>query len=278
MNELNSSDITMSGLDTDGQLYGLFGVCRSGTTAIEKLFALAGVKTFHQPIKSSLVKGIPHIDLECGKPNKSRTTNQDLAIKETLGAYTVATCTFDPLEVMLNSTPDTQEIHTAITVKDPFHNFLSWLSMVEVAPPKTPMSTEHLLDNFILSSQTLFGVYEKSLSLGLRTTIFDYESLKTDQDNMAAQDLLNRLELDPGIYTSEAWSSGGSIDSAESGIIHLVPRADNKLHLQLDNSTKFEYFAPNADLLPADTHQLVQDKLVKAGTYEEYQIMLLHTD
>jgi len=275
MSELNSATLTMSGLEDAETVYGVFGVCRSGTTAIEKLLALGGVPAYHQPIKTSLLQGTASIDLAEYRGDESSPSH--IAIKETLGAYSMSTSTFNPLATLRANVPDVR-LHTVFTVKHPFYNFLSWINMVEMAPPKSGrhIGTEELLDNYILASQTLFSVFEESRDADIATTVFDYESLREKSGDAAARRLLSDLGINSGTYSQSSWSSTGSVRGERSGIIHITAPSANPLHDRLDASSGLQYFAPDLQQLPVDLHADTQNRLANEGLYDNYAQMLAH--
>jgi len=181
MPHIESADMTISSLPTEAPVYAILGVCRSATTAVEKLLAVADITAYHQIIKSSLLSGVANVDINDYAPVPPRP-DQPIAIKETIGAYSQATATFRPSDILLKSM-EPERLQTVFTVKEPFHNFLSWMDMAAMAPPKSrlPLSAEELLTNYILSSQTVFSMFEDSRRRAGKTTVFSYDSLRGRQ-------------------------------------------------------------------------------------------------
>jgi len=277
MSEANSGAV-LSGLERDARIFGIFGVCRSGTTAMQKLLISAGVVAYHQPIKSTLSRGETVVDLSAGG-RVSAEARRQIAIKEAIGSYSVLACTYDALGPIADSVPTPEQVQTIITLKDPYNNFLSWIRMTENAPPRKPVTTEQLLENFILSYKTLHGIFEESRRRGIKTTVFDYDSdsMKDNAEELA-QGLLDSIGLDSTAYTEGSWASIGGVDSPETSVIHLYPRPANILHDHLDASRGLEYVPPHdgAQILSPDMQVAVMSRLIDSGVYTAHNAMLQH--
>ena len=153
----------------------LIGPCRVGTTAL--FLSLSKVsKAYYQPLKSILRTGLGELEIE--------PSLKPISIKETLGPFHPAECSLDPLSILLEAGYPMEKLSLVSMFRHPFDTYRSWEeSFLDVNPSL-----------FINAYQSAEKVTRQGKSLGVKTSVFLYESLGISP-SMVLERLFSQLPL-----------------------------------------------------------------------------------
>lgn len=182
--------------------------CRSGTTAQLRVFAENGIPSLYQPIKATLRRQMD------GEEGLFRIPDVGhVFIKETLGPYTEAESTIDPLAVLLEAGVPQEKIILITMMRDPIDAACSWIERFSFGAERSV-----LMENLVKAYQTVDRISERAKSIGVETHAFVYESLRdNDPDDVTAR-LFRRLHLPFSSTSLENWTALPAMGSEESGI------------------------------------------------------------
>jgi hypothetical protein len=138
-------------------------------------------------------------------------------LKETIGPYSHAESTFNPLQVLLAAGVPTENITLLISMRDPVLTATSWLENFR----NQGLTKRELLTNFIHAFETLEAMSEQATALGIKTARFAHEilgdpsSVETGYSALFRQLGVDFLNL-PFVRN---WRKLPSIDDPASGIV-----------------------------------------------------------
>jgi len=241
-------------------LFCAWGKCRVGSTPLSNLFALAGMPSYHQPVKSILrhalvgSQGAPWLVPSAAK-------QPDIFAKETAGPYVLAESLFIPLQPLVEAGYPPDKLHVLILDRDPASSLASWLDKWS---DRAPEST--LVYNYVAAALNAVRVENYARRHGIPVTHYVYEASKQSISSVRA--LFDRLGLArrfaEDIVTD--WKEMGQLESENTRIIFpnvppIFPTAG--IH---GSDTAYRYRVRQAGL--SESHV---DILKRCGVYEVYR-------
>jgi hypothetical protein len=158
--------------------------CRSGTTVMLRVLGAMGAQAHFQPLKNLLRWQMQAQPFRWALP--ATNNGQPVYLKETLGPYTMAEATFNPLELLLRAGVPASHIHLWLYTRAPLDSFASWSrwwgSKTDVA-------------YFIASYQTLVQIEAQAAQLAIPTTTLTYEIFATQPIPLVISRLAEQLGL-----------------------------------------------------------------------------------
>lgn len=172
----------------------LVGPCRSGTTAQAKVFRAAGILAHHQPLKSVLRCLLQGQDETYTLPEVPR-----LLLRETLGPYTLAESSFDPLAILLEAGVPREKVQVILMVREPLSTLTSWMEYFS-----SRRAGQILVRNCIEAYRNIQRIQQEALSDGLVALHYVYEALRDADPASVSQALFSRLGI-PLVYRELDW-------------------------------------------------------------------------
>jgi hypothetical protein len=168
------------------EIFLLVGPCRSGTTAQAKVFRAAGILAHHQPLKSVLRCLLQGQEETYTLPQVPR-----LLVRETLGPYTLAEATFDPLALLLQAGVPRARLRIILMLREPLSTLTSWKTTFAPGQEGTI-----LVHNCIAAYRTLQRIQEQALAAGLPVVLHSvYEAWRDADPASVSETLFARLGL-----------------------------------------------------------------------------------
>jgi len=217
--------------------------CRSGSTAILRVFGAAGIKAHYQQIKTLMRWETVGTILNWEFPH----TDDIVFLKETLGPYNTKDATLNPINVLIDSGIRLNQITILILGRKPVDTWRSW---------KRIWGNKTNKEIFNLAYETTELIRLQAIELKIETITVVYEAFKYDRDRVIMQifDKLGILFCDKFI---DDWIKLPPLGSHESNVIFpkqpIIYRVDD-LHSALKQSRCFEYLASNC--LTAESNHL----------------------
>lgn len=242
------------------RLFYAWGKCRVGSTPLSNLFALAGMPSFHQP-----VKGILRHALLGGQgtpwPIPSAADEPIMFAKETAGPYVLAESLFVPLQPLVESGYPPDRLHLLMLDREPESSLASWLENWRTRAPENT-----LVRNYVVAALNGVRVESYARRHGIPVSHYVYEASKESVSSLRA--LFDRLGLasrfDDHIVTD--WKEMGHLESENSRIVFSdVPPIfpSNGIH---GSDTAYRYRARQSKL--DERHA---DLLERCGVNEVYR-------
>lgn len=226
-------------------LFLLIAPCRSGTTAMLRVFGALNMPAYFQPLKNilrwQLVGGSWAWEIPAGRP---------VFAKETLGPYTLAEATFNPLELLHTAGYPLDKIHLILQMRHPYPTWASW------------QQWWHGKTSFDLFQQTYFtaeAIRQQALELGLNPYLFIYEKFQQAPPAEVIQQFLGRLNLPYTPHTTQHWDKLPPFGSPESWIV--LPEEPptfitDHIHDPVHQATELKYVPGRFNLPPADVEAI----------------------
>ncbi len=267
---VTTSDLS-SRIDFQGQIPNIIlgvGPCRSGTTAMLRVFAEAGIDAWSQPIKTTLR------DFLNGKPNPYVFTVPDkpvIFIKETLGADTREESTLNPLAVLLDAGVPAEKLHVLALTREPLATVDSWIRVIKKSSP------EELVAHALQAITTTARIKQQADRLGISTNSFVYESLRDNQPSSVIEKLFNRLGLPFSSSILENWL----IQPLEHHPhLHLIPQLDvyqtrEDVYGKLRKSNGLTFFPPKEEEIVKQLHPDYFVSMHDNGIFDVYNQLRL---
>ncbi|HEY1348285.1 MAG TPA: hypothetical protein VGF67_01510 [Ktedonobacteraceae bacterium] len=177
------------------EIFLLVGPCRSGTTAQAKVFRAAGMLAHHQPLKSVL-----RCLLQGQQETYTLPQVPQLCLRETLGPYTRAEATLDPLALLLQAGVPGAKVRVILMLREPLSTLTSWKETFAQG-----RESAILVHNCIAAYQTMQRIQEQALSAGLPVLHYVYEALRDTDPASLSQRLFARLGLNL-VYRELDWN------------------------------------------------------------------------
>lgn len=249
--------------------------CRSGTTAQLRVFAGAGIQAHYQPLKAIMR------EIENGKEGRFvvPADKQTIFIKETVGPYTDAESTLDPVSILLNAGLPKDKLHVIPMLRQPLVTFASWVKVNEAVKEFFGGAVEGdvLLRNVIRSYNTVSRIRDDALCAKIPTTTYVQESLRDNRPEQVVKSMLARTGVSYNPSSVSGWKELAPLGSPKSGIIFhpegTAPYEDQGstiIHRLLTESDGLIYHDKEESML----HRIVDDtyrrKLYDSGIYELY--------
>lgn len=169
----------------------MIGPCRSGTTAISRSVANAGMPVVYQKVKEALrtvrlLSKPEEMDenLRADLLSVQVLPEESLRIpagpvvfwKETLGGYTALESSFDPVSMLLNAGWLPQEISLITILRDPIVCLESWMKCFGKSGKSTVMA------NFSTAMEATQRIGERATKAGVQHIPFVYEAFSSSAD------------------------------------------------------------------------------------------------
>lgn len=172
----------------------LVGPCRSGTTAQAKVFRASGILAHHQPLKSVL---------RCLLQDQEETYTlpevPQLLLRETLGPYTLAEASLDPVTILLKAGVPREKLHVILMVREPLSTLTSWKEFFSFN-----RDSETLVKNFIEAYRTVQRIRQEALSHKLFMLHYVYEALRDNDPALVNEKLFSQLGMEI-VYRDIDW-------------------------------------------------------------------------
>ncbi len=156
--------------------------CRSGTTALLRVFGSAGLESHYQPLKNILRWRMQGEEMRWGLPRAAR-----LYLKETLGPYTLQEAQFDPLAALLQAGVPAGRLRVFVAGRVPLNCWASWTGW---------WGGRTCVEIFIEAYRTTEMIRRRALALGIPATVFAYEAIRDNGGELAISRLFARLGVD----------------------------------------------------------------------------------
>lgn len=234
--------------------------CRSGTTAMLRVMGNMGVSAYFQPLKNLLRWKMQGQLFSWTLPVGASKT---IYIKETLGPYSLAEATFNPLSLLLQAGVPPHKLHIWIYGRYPLHSYASWLKWWQ---DKTN------LNYFTTTYQTIAQIYQQAIDANIITTTLTYEVLGRYPITLIIARLAQRFGL---TFTNKAvtgWQSQPHFGSIKSKIflpeeppIFVTPH----IHDRVYKASEFT-FVPVDNVAVDMIHQIDRQQMESSGIFMLY--------
>jgi hypothetical protein len=239
--------------------------CRSGTTAMLRVMSALGTKAYFQPLKNLLRWQMQGEKQAWAVSPGSADT---IYIKETLGPYSLAESTFNPLELLLNAGVPASKLHLLLYGRHPLDSYVSW---------KKWWHTNTHIDYFVASYHTTNQVYKQAKLAGISTTALSYEIFSAYPATEVIQKLAQHMGLAYTEHAVHGWEHLPSFGSPASNI--FLPEEPpafvvESIHDSVHNATEFVYSPPlqavRALISAEERHHMKKSDLF--DIYAEWQV------
>ena len=222
--------------------------CRSGTTAMLRVFGAAQIEAHYQQLKNVLRWQMQGQD----RPWQLPTHQPRLFLKETLGPYTLTEAHFNPLELLLKVGFPADRLHILIVGRQPLHTWASWLAW-------WPGNTS--LEIFIRAYQQAELIRQQAQKVSLPVTTFVYDAFKANAPMQVVEQLFKRLAIPFTPLTVTHWDRLPALGEAGSYVVfpEEPPAFDvPQLHDKVGEAAALHYFSRAQEV-----HQLSREDVAK---------------
>ena len=157
--------------------------CRSGTTALLRVFAVVGVAAHYQQIKNVMRWRMQGQETTWQVPQGPGET---VLLKETIGPFTELESTFNPLEILLRAGFPPDRLQVLLLGRAPLSTWSSWEQW------DSPWTRAAFL---VRAYHTTEQIRQQALRLALPTTTLVYEALRDNAPAIVVERLLARFGL-----------------------------------------------------------------------------------
>ncbi len=236
--------------------------CRSGSTILLRVFSALGVESHFQPMKTALRWSLLGHDRHWSIQPNSGTR---IMVKETLGPFVDAGCSFNPLQVLLEAGFPRAKLHVVILARDPLRTWASWYRFW---PHRAPVA------NMIMSFRTTRQIQEQTKALGIASTCLVYDVFRDHPAESVFMRLCQRLDLEYSPLAIQGWEALPGFGEPGSNIV--LPEEPEQfvtpgIHDGVKKATRFAY-ADNEQALaairPSDLEAIARSDL--AAIYESW--------
>jgi hypothetical protein len=185
--------------------------CRSGTTVQLRMFSAVGIPSYYQPLKAIMRREAQGIEGDFEIPQEDT-----IFIKETLGPYSHAESTFNPLEVLLQAGYPKDKVTLLIEMREPLSTLTSWIE----ADLSLRENRTALFANFITAYKTIPQILQQAQESEVQFVPYLYEVQRDTDPANAAAELFSSLQL---VYTDSVvtgWDHLPQFGTAESRIFY----------------------------------------------------------
>ena len=185
--------------------------CRSGTTVQLRMFSAAGIPSYYQPLKAIMRREAQGMVGDFEIPQEDT-----IFIKETLGPYSHAESTFNPLDVLLQAGYPKDKITLLIEMREPLSTLTSWIE----ADLSLRENRTALFANFITAYQTIPQILQQAQDSEVQFVPYLYEVQRDTDPANAAVGLFSSLHL---VYTDSVvagWEQLPQFGTPESRIFY----------------------------------------------------------
>lgn len=180
---------------------------RSGSTALMRVFAAAGIESYFQEMKNVLRWRMLGRPLEWQMP---AAPNVPILLKETLGPYTMTECKFNPVNIIMGAGLPLHKLHVVILIRDPMATWASWRNLWGEATN---------VNLFAMAYQTMERIRLDTISKGMACTCAYYEMFSNHREEIGFKRLFHRLGLNFNREAIYGWHKLTPFGSPGSNII-----------------------------------------------------------
>lgn len=206
--------------------------CRAGSTVLLRVFSAIGLESHFQPMKNVLRWSLLGEDRRWAMPSGAGSC---LMLKETLGPFTAAECSFNPLQVLVEAGFPGEKLHVLILGRDPLRTWASWYRFW---PERAPVA------NMIQSFCTTRQIQEQTKALGIGSTCLVFDVFRDHSAETVVRRLCERLDLGYSPLAIQGWDSLPGFGEPGSNIVlpqepeqFVTPR----IHDRVKHATHFAY-------------------------------------
>lgn len=233
--------------------------CRSGTTALLRVFGASGIQSHYQELKNILRWRMQGREISWQIPKNIEI----LYLKETLGPYTQTEALFNPLEVLLKAGLPDHKLRIFIVGREPLQTWASWFSWWHAVTN---------VDIFIQAFQTTAQIYQQAVREGFEVGSFVYEAFREYGTSTAIRHLLESLGVTYHPAAIQEWRSLADFGSRASNVVfpNEPPEFEvPNLHASIENANELKYLGRDQDIRQLDPDDV--EKIKDSGVQEIYQ-------
>lgn len=191
--------------------------CRSGSTALLRVFGASSINSHYQEVKNILRWRMQNQEISWLIPQEPE---KSIYLKETLGPYTKAESSINILDILIKAGYPPEKLRLIIYGRAVLSTWTSWLQY---------WGDKTTLENMILSYKTTEKSRLQAVDMGISTTVIVYESLR---DN-SPEKIINSLMLAVGELF---------VENSINGWTQLPPFGAPGSHIHIPDEPE-EYFA-----------------------------------
>ncbi len=180
--------------------------CRSGSTALLKVFGAVGIESHYQQLKNVLRWRLQGGDVTWHVPSRRGL----IFLKETLGPYTAAEASLNPLDILLRAGYPAGKLHLVIVGRAPLSMWASWHEW---------WGRRTGLDRMILAFEATDAVAKRASAVQIPTTTYVYEALRDNEPEVVMKRLFARLDLPFAPAAVRGWPPLEALDAPGSNIV-----------------------------------------------------------
>ena len=181
--------------------------CRSGTTVMLRVLGAMGVESHFQPLKNVLRW---RLEGEIRPWRLAAGANRTVYLNETLGPYTFAEATFNPLQLLLEAGVPAAKLHILICGRHPLATWTSWQKW---------WRDQTTLDYLLAAYQTTEKIRQQALAANLTTTMLVYEAFDQVSSSAVVKRLARRLQVPFTPKAITQWATLPPFGSRQSNVI-----------------------------------------------------------
>ncbi|HDQ71330.1 MAG TPA: hypothetical protein ENN19_04440 [Chloroflexi bacterium] len=236
--------------------------CRSGTTILLRVFSAVGIESHYQQIKNILRWRLQGGEMTWQVPQGS---DQVAFLKETLGPYTEAESTLNPLEALLDAGFLPDRLHVLIVGRAPLGTWASWDEW---------WGELTAVDKLILAYRSTEQVAQQAEREQIARTTYVYEALRDNPAEVVVGNCFARLGLPYAPIAVEGWHTLPPFEAPESRIripdeppifMKHVPN----IHDPVMTATQLSYLPREASIADLAAEDI--EALKKAGLPDVYE-------
>lgn len=236
--------------------------CRSGSTALLKVFGAVGIESHYQQLKNVLRWRLQGGEVTWRVPS---SRNGPIFLKETLGPYTAAESSLNPLDVLLRAGYPAEKLHVVIIGRAPLSMWASWHEW---------WGRRTGLDRLILAFETTDAVARQAREAQVATTTYVYEALRDNGPDVVMKRLFARLALPFAPAAVRGWRPLEALDAPGSNIVMpdeppIFMRFVPGIHQPIRQARRLRFVSRETSVarLPEDDVQAIAE----AGLPERYR-------
>lgn len=232
--------------------------CRSGSTALLRGFAHAGLDAYYQPIKNILRWRLVGGEQTWSVPQGGE---QPIYVKETLGPYTPQESTLDPVATLLRAGYPSERLKVLITMRDPYETWASW---------RKTWGARTALDLFVAAYRQPRSIRERAAAAEIPVVHMAYEQYRTN----GAESVLEAVKRGLGVAYAGAvadWSDDPGFAAEGSRLIQRIdpPEFHTEGTLDRAKATSAIGYVSRGDRVQA-LPDAERNAIVEAGIENDY--------
>ena len=181
--------------------------CRSGTTVMLRVMGAMGVESHFQPLKNVLRW---RLEGEIRPWRLAAGARRTVYLKETLGPYTFAEATFNPLQLLLEAGVPAAKLHILIHGRHPLATWASWQKW---------WRGQTTLDYLLAAYQTTEKIRQQALATNLAITTLVYEAFDQISPTAVVKQLARRLQVPFTEKAISQWATLPAFGPSQSNVV-----------------------------------------------------------